>query len=402
MNAILDRFPPTRAAAQAALAAFVPHAGNDYAQTRNFDFGPKRRSNVSNLSPYIRARVLDEVTVARAVLAQHSPQAADKFLTEVFWRTYWKGWMELRPDVWNQYTYDINRLHYDVQTQSGLRKRWETACLGDTGIVPFDAWAKELAQTGYLHNHARMWFASIWIFTLELPWQLGADFFMRHLLDGDVASNTLSWRWVAGIQTRGKTYLATRENIETFTEKRFSNVTGLAQRADPQDAPENPAPRLLPPCVPLPLPDRYGVLLHCDDAGLSVLKDQAPEPVAFAYADATAAHSPWQMAPHVADFRARTAADVLGANQTGPALTSATALAAWAKRENLAQVVTLYAPTGPLQQMLSDYAALPDAPPLSLHRRALDTAAWPLATKGFFPFRKHIPRLIGEFVRKSP
>ncbi len=70
--------------------------------------------------------------------------------------------------------------------------------------------------TGYLHNHARMWFASIWIFTLRLPWELGADFFLRHLLDGDPASNTLSWRWVGGMQTMGKTYLARADNIATL------------------------------------------------------------------------------------------------------------------------------------------------------------------------------------------
>jgi len=69
-----------------------------------------------------------------------------------------------------------------------------------------------------------MWFASIWIFTLNLPWQLGAEFFMKHLFDGDAASNTLGWRWVAGIQTQGKNYLATEWNIKKFTNNRFQNV----------------------------------------------------------------------------------------------------------------------------------------------------------------------------------
>ena len=78
-------------------------------------------------------------------------------------------------------------------------------------------WVEELVNENYLHNHTRMWFASIWIFTLNLPWQLGANFFMRHLLDGDSASNTLSWRWVAGLQTIGKHYLATASNISKFT-----------------------------------------------------------------------------------------------------------------------------------------------------------------------------------------
>ena len=81
-----------------------------------------------------------------------------------------------------------------------------------------------LKKFNYLHNHTRMWFASIWIFTLNLPWQLGAEFFMKHLFDGDAASNTLGWRWVAGIQTQGKNYLATEWNIKKFTNNRFQNI----------------------------------------------------------------------------------------------------------------------------------------------------------------------------------
>ena len=77
-----------------------------------------------------------------------------------------------------------------------------------------------------------MWFASIWIFTLELPWQLGAEFFMQHLYDGDAASNTLGWRWVAGVQTQGKHYLASEWNINKFTNNRFKNIK-LNENAKP-------------------------------------------------------------------------------------------------------------------------------------------------------------------------
>ena len=389
---------PTRAAAQAALQQFVPQAGRAYAQQRNFDFGPGRHDSVSCLSPFVKLRLLDEIAVSRAVLEAHSRQDADKFLAEVFWRTYWKGWMELRPSVWLTYTSDLNRLRDDVQTQAGLRQRWEEACLGQTGIAPFDAWAQELASTGYLHNHARMWFASIWIFTLELPWQLGADFFLRHLLDGDAAVNTLSWRWVAGLQTQGKTYLADAGNITKFTQGRFSDVTGLAPFAMPVEGPEKPPPGVLPALPADRVQGRYGVLLHEDDVDLMQMLAQAPEPAAYAYLDATAGHSPWQMAPHVSAFRRAAARAEVPEDTEMATLKNAEAIAAWAASEALNMIVLPYAPIGPAADVLKAYAARPDAVAVLPMRRALDTAAWPLATKGFFPFRKHIPALLDRFV----
>ena len=152
-------FPPNVTAALERLAHFAPNAGANYAQKRNFDLGSGAHSHVSTLSPYVRMKVLDEADVCRAILDQITAHDANKFIAEVWWRTYWKGWMEQRPAVWAQYREDLTRLHNEVQTQSGLRQRWEEACLGQTGIKPFDHWAQELAETGYLHNHARMWFA---------------------------------------------------------------------------------------------------------------------------------------------------------------------------------------------------------------------------------------------------
>ncbi|MFM8820110.1 MAG: FAD-binding domain-containing protein, partial [Phenylobacterium sp.] len=209
-------FPPTREAALERLARFVPRAGRDYAQGRNLDPGPGRPGAVSQLSPYLRHRVITEAEVVEAVLARHGPAEAEKFIQEVVWRTYWKGWLEMRPAVWTRFLEARDRVRDDFV---GLKTLTEAEA-GRTGVEGFDDWARELVQTGYLHNHARMWFASIWIFTLRLPWALGADFFLRHLIDADPASNTLSWRWVAGLQTPGKTYLATRENIARFTEGR--------------------------------------------------------------------------------------------------------------------------------------------------------------------------------------
>lgn len=116
-------FTPSYQAALENLARFLPKAGAHYAQYRNFDFGPDRRENVSILSPYIRRRILSEQAVLQQVLQHHSRKEAEKFIQEVFWRTYWKGWLELRPYIWRDYQTALDRHMNDVQTQAGLRQR---------------------------------------------------------------------------------------------------------------------------------------------------------------------------------------------------------------------------------------------------------------------------------------
>ncbi|MEM8785493.1 MAG: FAD-binding domain-containing protein, partial [Pseudomonadota bacterium] len=255
---------PTRAAGLEQLEGFLPRAGRDYAATRNFDFGPDRRGNVSVLSPYTRHRLVTEEEIVARVLKRHSRSAAEKFIQEVFWRTYWKGWLEHRPSVWSDYQADVRAAAQALQTASGLRSAFEAAVTGRTGIDCFDFWAEELVETGYLHNHARMWFASIWVFTLRLPWELGADFFLRHLLDGDPASNTLSWRWVAGLHTQGKNYLARASNIAKYTDGRFELAAGLDERAGPLEAEPVPAP-LAPALPPIVDPQKRTMLLLTEE-----------------------------------------------------------------------------------------------------------------------------------------
>ena len=184
-----------------------------YSKNRNYDFGPERRSNVSVLSKYISHRVINEYDVIGSALSSYPLSKIEKYIQEVFWRIYWKGWLEHRPMVWSDY------LSYTYSDNNNTD--YNNAIEGTTGIACFDSWVAELKDKNYLHNHTRMWFASIWIFTLNLPWQLGANFFMRHLFDGDSASNTLSWRWVAGLQTVGKHYLATASNISKYTNNKF-------------------------------------------------------------------------------------------------------------------------------------------------------------------------------------
>ena len=257
------QFLPSRNSGLRCLQAFLPRVPG-YARGRNFDLGaPAEASAVSHLSPWIRCRLVTEWEVARAILDAHPRETASPFLREVLWRTYWKGWPDMRPGVWRDYLRELSSLRAGDRGPALARARE-----GRTGIHAFDSWARELVTTGYLHNHARMWVASIWIFTLRLPWPLGAAWFAEHLLDGDPASNTLSWRWVAGIQTPGKHYLARAENISRFTLGRHDAAGVLCEEADPIAAPPPPPPD--PALIPGPAAagmgrGRIGLLLHADD-----------------------------------------------------------------------------------------------------------------------------------------
>ncbi len=222
-------FEASRARALNQLNNFVDNNLTEYSKLRNFDFGPKNRTNISCLSPYITHGVISEQEVIRKALSKFSFSKNEKFIQEVLWRTYWKGWLELRPNVWVDYLVELNQIRNEFQNN----QNYLSAIEGKTKIDCFNEWVNELKLNNYLHNHARMWFASIWIFTLELPWQLGAEFFMQHLYDGDTASNTLGWRWVAGVQTQGKHYLASEWNIKKFTNNRFQNIK-LNENAPPK------------------------------------------------------------------------------------------------------------------------------------------------------------------------
>jgi deoxyribodipyrimidine photo-lyase len=382
-------FVPTRAEGLRRLAAFLPASGRHYADNRNTDGGPAARGNVSLLSPYLRYRLLTEDEVIAAALAHHGPIAAGKFVQEVAWRTYWKGWLELRPAVWRRFLAER-----DAPRASSLVHEAAQAEAGATGIEGFDDWARELVQHGYLHNHARMWFASIWIFTLRLPWALGADFFLRHLLDADPASNTLSWRWVAGLQTPGKTYLATADNIARYTAGRY-RPQGLARRA------EALTESALPPArMPPPLPDGGGkpalLLVTPEDlcpermwTGSDVRAGLAVQGVpGWPWGDAAGSFVRGAVADAADRAEAALGCRVAVANELEVGMVVEAANAAGAEA-----VVTAYAPVGPVADALD---ALGDALaasglPLVRVRRRWDERLWPFATKGFFAFREHLP-----------
>ena len=209
-------FENSRSGALERLNKFLESDIISYNSKRNYDFGVDKRNNVSCLSPYITHRLITEYETVNKVLKKHSFQKVDKFIQEIFWRVYWKGWLEMRPKVWSDFVGDLQTIKEDI--------KYNTAINGETEIECFNDWVREIKNFNYLHNHTRMLFASIWIFTLGLPWQKGAEFFMSHLYDGDAASNTLSWRWVAGIQTKGKHYLAQSWNIRKFTNEKYKDV----------------------------------------------------------------------------------------------------------------------------------------------------------------------------------
>jgi len=200
---------------------FLENKIKNYEKLRNFDYGPKNEGSVSKLSPYISHRILLEYELIEEIKDKFQSIKTNKFIEEIYWRIYWKGWMENRPGVWSDFISE-EIPEYDYET-------YENAVNGNSKLDFFNSWVHELKTYNYLHNHTRMWFASTWIFNLGLPWQLGATFFFKYLFDGDAASNLLSWRWVAGLQTKGKQYLFSPANLKKFSNNRF-NVEKINNR----------------------------------------------------------------------------------------------------------------------------------------------------------------------------
>jgi len=192
---------------------FLSKKIKDYGSRRNYDYGPNGDNYVSKISPFISHRVLFEYQLIKDVKSNFQGNQVNKFIEEVYWRIYWKGVLENKPCIWENFI-SKNVENYDLNI-------YTKAVNGETNIPYFNMWVKELKTYNYLHNHTRMWFASTWIFVLGLPWELGARFFFKYLYDGDAASNLLSWRWVGGLQTKGKRYLFSPQNLKKFSNGRF-------------------------------------------------------------------------------------------------------------------------------------------------------------------------------------
>lgn len=392
-------FAATRKDALDQLDAFIPFAGR-YARDRNHVI--PGHTNVSKLSPAIRHRLILESECAAAPLRRYAASTIEKFTQEVYWRRYWKNWLSLRPQVWTDYLDQLAALQNDPSMEA-TRARAARCEAGESGVAIMNHFAKELVTSGYLHNHARMWFAGWWIHIERLPWQLGADFFLRHLLDGDPASNTLSWRWVAGLQTPGKTYLPRRSNLEKYLpcDALEAHHEGLEQLEHPQALilPIEARPAITRPSLPPtpPLRDgRIGIWIHEED----LLIEQSPlaslRPLAML---ATRDNATWTRLRYpkikttwlqnAIDDAAKRASSAFGIDVEVSADSSMTeALLLWANKHRLQQIATMRPEIGPLHDQLHHlHAALSNAGiELILIDRPEDLALRPLATGGFFGF----------------
>lgn len=382
--------PATRSEALARLEAFLPFA-SAYGTSRNHVVAG--HENVSRLSPATRTRVLLEREILAAARARHAPAAIEKFEQEVWWRLYWKGWLEQRPEIWTGYRQSLDRLEWSARARE--------VAAGESGIAILDHFTRELITIGYLHNHARMWWASWWIHGEGLPWELGAHFFLQHLRDGDAASNTLSWRWVAGLHTKGKAYLVRRSNLERYVAPELlaghpeglKKLESLSLRDLPWEEP--PTPRKLEPADSLPGP-RTGIWIHDED--LSVERSPLSElaPVALL---ATAPTGLWEREDYSPDKRtflrealadgAVRASAHFGLECDARATPDlAEALVTWASEERLDTVIALSPFTGSLADEIPGIeSALADrGVRLNLVRRPEDVAVMNRATGGFFGF----------------
>ena len=203
-----------RRAAETALAAIDPLA---YGRSRNHLGGA-----VTRLSPYIRHGVLSLVEVREAVFAwlersEQPPKATQKLINELGWRDYWQRlWRQLGDGIWD----DREPLKTGHPPESYVAVLPADLLEARTGHACIDGFVQELEATGWLHNHARMWLASYVVHWRRVRWQAGARWFLQHLLDGDPASNNLSWQWVAS-SFSSKPYLFNRENLERFSGGRY-------------------------------------------------------------------------------------------------------------------------------------------------------------------------------------
>jgi deoxyribodipyrimidine photo-lyase len=396
----VDAFPATRQSALQRLDEFLSVASR-YAAERNRVL--PGHPNVSRLSAALRHRLITEAEVVEAAMRQHSFRAVEKFLQEVLWRSYWKGWLEMRPPVWERYRTSADHLVGNIDPDMAAACREVGEGRSRSGVM--NHFARELRETGYMHNHARMWWASFWIHHCGLPWELGAQHFFRHLLDADPASNTLSWRWVAGRQTRGKAYLASAQNVRKFCAPEIlerAGDVGFDGRAtarvsvDDEQAEVTAAvlPLLSQSVDPRACQQRVALVLHDEDLCLETSPAAGVRPVVILQVIKEE-----RLPPPRAHWLGQARADA--ARRTREhfrcevrACSTRAEIAAAGAAEKIERVVMMEPHVGPLRdhlQGLADELSLRGVGMDHLRRR-WDAELLPQANRGFFPFWNKVGR----------
>ncbi len=207
-----------RVAAEATLAKVLPES---YEQSRNFLDGA-----VTRLSAYLRHGVLTLAEVRDDVLGRVAvPEHARKLINEFAWRDYWQRlYLQIGEGIWEDrepYKTGYPASAYATELPGDIPE-------GATTLKCMDSFREQLIETGYLHNHARMWFAAYIVHWRRVRWQAGARWFLQHLIDGDPASNNLSWQWVASTFA-SKPYIFNRENLERYTASAYCRVCPHAE-----------------------------------------------------------------------------------------------------------------------------------------------------------------------------
>ena len=378
-------FKTSRASAIENLNNFIENGLENYSKLRNFDYGPENRSNTSCLSPYISHGIINETEIIQKSLEKYSFSKNEKFIQEVLWRTYWKGWLELRPNVWLDFLNDLKKEREIFKDD----KIYKNAIEGNTNIECFNYWVKELKENNYLHNHTRMWFASIWIFTLNLPWQLGAEFFMHHLYDGDAASNTLGWRWVAGIQTQGKHYLATEWNIKKFTNNRFSKI----------ELNENAAPKISEKKYSIinnnfensEVMENKTLLVFENNLSFEITDFKNKKFKQILLISSKNENREIKLSDNVVKFKSQLF------NDQKNRLSEKSINCEIVDLEEIKKMDDVYALYPTVGENL-DYIKLNNLDNIKFLYRKLDQFSWQYCNKGFFNFKNYIPKIVKEFI----
>ncbi len=285
---ISSTFTPTLAAAKAQLKNFNP---TGYNRTRNSVDG-----NVSRLNPYITWGVFTLAEVQRHAKGRSQGKDYQKFVNELGWKAYFReGFLALGDRVYRS----LEPYKYPTQKRDELPAEIER---GQTGLSCIDRIVHELKDTGYLHNHQRLWFAAYVTHFANTHWWHGERLFYRYLVDGEPGPNALSWQWVASTFS-SKPYYFNGENMRGYghepcedapfnasyeeLDERFFGGYGKGgfekrPKEQPQAVANVPQPDLLRPAGENPL-----VLLHAErlSDGARVLEEVADAPV-LVYLDA--------------------------------------------------------------------------------------------------------------------